>query len=60
MRQHTYAEILAPGCMLFWLLTCSTDFALGGVHYSVPVNPHVVYFHPVQVGNHNSLFYLFW
>lgn len=58
MGQHTYAEILATGYMFF--LTCSTDFALGSVHYSVPVNPHVVYFLPAQVGNHNSLFYLFW
>lgn len=57
MGQHTYAEILATGYMFF--LTCSTDFALGSVHYSVPVNPHVVYFLPAQVGNHNSLFYLF-
>lgn len=36
MRQHTYAGILTIGYMFF--LTCSTDFALGGVHYSVLVN----------------------
>lgn len=59
MKQHIYAEILAPGYKFFWLLPCSTVFALGAVQYSVAVNAHVVCFLPVQAGNHNSLFYLF-